>query len=255
MPVGPGRWSLHLMTLNLMWSSQAPSSSVGPLRQLEGLDKWTCGWGGVQAGSESCLFKGARPVAGQRSTARGSGLKRSPEPCQAPWMPRPDHTEHTLATVVLRAAWGQGGQAGTGSPLQRPAPRPLPLPWPTRSPQLASFTHNFRPLVRVRPGTVAGGAGLCPGGEAVQLHGELDGQQGVVLQLQGAEPGHWGRWGWPAGGAGHCCQVLAPLLPCQAQASLQLNQHPTPSSLLPPPSQENAASLCKISHGLGPGVC
>ena len=67
----------------------------------------------------------------------------------------------------------------------------------------------------------------APGGEAVQLHGELDGQQGVVLQLQGAGLGHWGSWAGQLGSR-PLPPGLSPLLLRQAQASLQLNQHPTP---------------------------
>lgn len=129
-----------------------------------------------------------------------------------------DHAEHALAVVVLRAC-GRGeavpapSPAARSSPAQRPAPKPPRLPvgphaqllWPflhrpppslpypavlrplplLQSPPTPRLTHDFRPL---------GGRGeelwqlllvLAPGaGEAVQPHGELDGQRGVVLQLR-----------------------------------------------------------------------
>lgn len=120
-----------------------------------------------------------------------------------------DHAEHALAAVVLRAC-GRGEAVPAPAP-PRPsaaAPRPAPLAFPTLSsspppgrcgpetpppcspahpaPPPSRLTHDFCPL---------GGRGgeelrqlllvLAPGaGEAVQPHGELDGQRGVVLQLR-----------------------------------------------------------------------
>lgn len=120
-----------------------------------------------------------------------------------------DHAEHALAAVVLRAC-GRGEAVPAPAP-PRPsaaAPRPAPLAFPTLSsspppgrcgpetpppcspahpaPPPSRLTHDFCPL---------GGRGgeelrqlllvLAPAaGEAVQPHGELDGQRGVVLQLR-----------------------------------------------------------------------
>ena len=160
-----------------------------------------------------------------------------------------DHAEHALATVVLRA-WGQGGQAGPDPPA---APS---TPWPPPSmahmvPTAGQLTHDFRPLVRRGQELWQAVLVSAPGGEAVQLHGELDGQRGVVLQLRGAGPGHWGNW---AGQPGNRLLLpgLSPLLPLQAQASLQLNQHPTPVLSCLPLFPGERRIPRKISHGIGP---
>ena len=157
---------------------QAPSSNVGPLRQPKGLDKWTCRWGGgVQAGSESCLFKEhdlqpVREVQALVVWAEGHSevlsLARLHDALDR------DHAEHALATVVLRA-WGQGGQAGPDPPAAPSTPCPPPSTAHT-VPPAGQLTHDFRPLVRRGQELWQAVLVSAPGGEAVQLHGELDGQ-------------------------------------------------------------------------------